>query len=97
MLPREHSCDILVKNVATFGSCLMSLPEGKGKRCKLAALIEEISKQPRIYSALWFTLVKRVLIKCSNLRKEKYKIYGSGVKKTSRTEMELNPVFKEIN
>jgi hypothetical protein len=58
----------------------MSLPEVKLRRFKLASLTEEISKQPSIDSDLWFTLMKRVLIKWSNMRKEKCKIYGSGVK-----------------
>ena len=29
MLPRDHSCDILVKKVAAFCPCLKSLPEAK--------------------------------------------------------------------
>jgi hypothetical protein len=31
MLPREHSCDILVKDMA-FCACLKSLPKDKVKR-----------------------------------------------------------------
>lgn len=36
---REHSCDILAKNVAT---CLKNLPEAKLKSFGLASLTEEI-------------------------------------------------------
>ena len=31
MLPKDCTCDILVKNVATFYPCLKSLPEAKVK------------------------------------------------------------------
>ena len=34
--------------------------------------------------------------KYSKLRKEKYKIYGSSIKGETGSEMELNPVFKDI-
>jgi hypothetical protein len=37
------------------------------------------------------------LNKCSKLRKEKYKVYGSSIKGAPGSEMKLNPVFKEIN
>ena len=40
--------------------------------------------------------MKSVLNKCSKLRKEKYKIYGSSIKEAPGSEMELNPVFKDI-
>jgi len=33
-------------------------------------------------------------MKNRKLRKEKYKIYGSSIKVTPGSEMELNPVFK---
>ena len=35
MLPRNHSYDILVKNMAAFYLCLKSLCEGKVKRFRL--------------------------------------------------------------
>lgn len=35
MLPRNHSCDILVNNVAAFYLCLKSLCEAKVKRFRL--------------------------------------------------------------
>jgi hypothetical protein len=40
--------------------------------------------------------MKSFLNKCSKLRKENYKIYGSSTKGALGSEMELNPVFKEI-
>jgi hypothetical protein len=36
-------------------------------------------------------------MKRSNLRKEKYKMYGSNNKGAPGNEMELNPIFKERN
>jgi hypothetical protein len=36
------------------------------------------------------------LNKRNKLRKEKYKMYGPSYKGTPGSEMELNPVFKEI-
>ena len=79
-----------------FCPCLKSLPEAKVKRFRLIALTKEISKQPSIDSVLSFTL-KSVLIKCSKLRKEKYKMYGSKIKGTSGSGIEVNPVFKDVN
>ena len=35
-------------------------------------------------------------MKRSNVRNEKYKIYGSSIKGAPGSEMELNPVFKDI-
>ena len=45
MLPRNHSWDVLVKNVAAFCPCPKSLPEAKVKSFGLIPLAEEISKQ----------------------------------------------------
>jgi hypothetical protein len=36
------------------------------------------------------------LNKHSNLRIEQYKTYGSYIKSTSGSKMELNPVFKDV-
>jgi hypothetical protein len=58
MLPREHSCDILVRNVAVSCPYLKSLPETKVKRFRLIVLAKEISNQPNIDSILWFTLIE---------------------------------------
>lgn len=52
-LPKDHSCDTLVKKVAAFNSCLKSLP-----------LAEEISKQHITVSILW--LLVFMLINISN-------------------------------
>jgi hypothetical protein len=97
MLPRGHSCGILVKNVMTFCPCLKSLTKAKLKRFRVIVLGKEISKQPSIDSVLWFTLLKSVLMKWSKLKKEKYKMYGSRIKRAPGSGMELNPVFKEVN
>ena len=50
MLPRDSSCDILVKKVVAFCSCLKSLLETKVNSFGLIVLTEEISKQPSIDS-----------------------------------------------
>ena len=56
MLPRDGSCNNLVKNVAAFCLCPKSLPEAKVKRFELMPLAEEISKPPRIDSAMWLVI-----------------------------------------
>jgi hypothetical protein len=61
MLPRGHSCDILVKNVVAFHPCPWCLPEPKVKRFGFHLLEDEISKQPSIDSvvcSLLLTLMK---------------------------------------
>jgi hypothetical protein len=83
-------------NVATFCTCLKSLPEVKVKRLRLIALTKEVSKTPIIDSVLWLSLMKSTLSKCSKLRKEKYKIYCLNTKGAPGSEMELNPMRKEI-
>jgi hypothetical protein len=70
MLPRDYSCDILVKNVAASCSYPKGLPEAKVKIFRLIALAKEISKHPSIESFLWFTLTKNSLIKQNKLSKE---------------------------
>jgi hypothetical protein len=40
--------------------------------------------------------MKSSLMKRSKLRKKKYKIYGLSIKEAPRSNIELNPVFKEI-
>ena len=67
----------MVKNMAAFCPCLKRLPEAKVKRLRLIALTKEVSEMPIIDFVLWLSLMKSVLNKCSKLRKEKYKIYGS--------------------
>ena len=48
MLPRDSSCDILVKNVADFLPLSEQTAEAKVKRFILIALTNEISKQSSI-------------------------------------------------
>jgi hypothetical protein len=40
--------------------------------------------------------MKSTLNKCSTLRKEKYKIYGSSIKGAPGNKMELNPVLRVL-
>ena len=56
MLPRDISCDSLVKKVSAFCHCPKSLPEAKVKRFGLILLAEEISKQPCIDAVMWLLL-----------------------------------------
>jgi hypothetical protein len=96
MWHKDWFCGILVKNVATFYPCLKSLPEAKVKRLVLIALIAstmEVSKKPSRDFVLWLSLTKSSLNKHSKLRKAKYKIYGSSIKKVPGSEMEQNLVF----
>ena len=83
--------------MASFCPCLKILPMAKVKRFILIALSMEVSEKPSIDFALWLTLMKRILIKHSKLRKEKYKICCSNIKETPGSRMELNPVCEAIN
>jgi len=96
MLSRDCSWDILVKNVVAFCSCLESLPEAKVKGSRLIALTKEVLQQSSLDSALWLTLMGSILIKRSKLRKESYEVYGSSITGAPGSEIELNPVFKDI-
>jgi hypothetical protein len=70
--------------VVVFCPCLKSLPEAKAKTLKLTTMTKEVSEMPIIDFVLWLSLVKSNLNKHSKVRKE------------TRSEMELNPVFKDI-
>ena len=80
--------------MATLCPCLKNLPEAKVNRFQLTALTKEVSKKPSTDFVLWFDLMKSVLIKHS---KEKYKMYGSNNEGAPESEIELNPVYKEID
>lgn len=64
MLPRNHSCDVLAKTVATLCPCLKSLPEVRTFR--LVALTKEISKKPGL-DVLWLTLMNAIWIEHSKI------------------------------
>ena len=85
-----------MKSVHAFCPCLKSLPEAKIKRLIFIALIKEVSKKPNRDFILWFGLMKSILNKHSKLRKEKYKMYDSSIKRAPESEGELHPVFEEI-
>ena len=82
--------------MAAFCPCPKSLPEAKVKRVRLIALTKEVSEKPIIDFVLWLSLMKRILNKHSKLGKEKYKIYSLNIKGVRESEMELNPVSKDI-
>ena len=92
---RDYFCGILVKNVATC-LCVKSLPPAKAKRLRLIALTKEVLETPIRNFVFWLSLMTSILNKHSKLRKEKYEIYGSSTKGAPGSEMELNPVFKDI-
>jgi hypothetical protein len=71
MWHKDCVCGILVKNVATFCSCLKSLPEAKVKRLRLIAVTTEVSIKSSRDFVLWLCLMKRSVNKHSKLRKEK--------------------------
>ena len=48
MLPRDHSSNILLRNMVAFCLCLTILPEAKVKSFVLMLLAKEISKQLNI-------------------------------------------------
>ena len=63
--------------------CILPLSEESEsmvKRFILIALTKEVSKKPSRDFVLWLSLMKSILNKCSKLRKEKHKIYGSNIK-----------------
>jgi hypothetical protein len=62
-----------------FCPCLKSLPGAKVKRLRLIALMKKVSETPIMDFVLWLSLMKSILNKCSKLRKEKYKVYGSSI------------------
>jgi hypothetical protein len=76
--------------------CQKSLSEVKGKKLRLIALTKDVSETPILDFVLWLSLMKSNSNKCSKLKREKYKIYGSSIKGAPGSEMKLNPVFKEI-
>jgi hypothetical protein len=41
----------------------------------------------------WLGHIKSILNNCSNLRKEKYKIFAPSIKWVPGSEIELNPMF----
>ena len=89
MCHKDCFCGIL----ATFCSCLKSLPEAKVKSLRLIALSKEVSKKPSRDFVFWLSLMKRCLNKHSKLRKEKYKTYGSSIKGVPGSVMAQNLVF----
>ena len=76
-----------------FVTCLKSVPEAKEKRLRLISLTKQVSEMLIIDFVLGLSPVECILNKCSKLRKEKYKIYGSSIKRAQGSEMEPNPVF----
>ena len=66
--PRDHSCEILAKNVAVFAFFRKICP--KFKTLRLMALAEEISRQHSIDSVIWL-LVCRSIRKRNKLSKRK--------------------------
>ena len=51
--------------------CLKSLSETKVNIFRLIALTKEVSEKPSLDFVLWFTLMRNILVKHSQLRKEK--------------------------
>lgn len=62
ILPRYHSCGILVKEWAAFCLCQKSLPKAEVKNFGFIPLAEGISKQLNTESAVWFLVVTLIAI-----------------------------------
>ena len=99
MLPREHSSDILVKNVAAFCPCSKSLLEAKVKSFILIPQTEEISEQPSIDFIVWLLAVTlmKIIMKRSRMSRVNSKMKILKRKGAPGSGTELNPVFKEID
>jgi hypothetical protein len=69
----DLSYKVFVNNGADFCPYLKSLLEAKAKRLRLISLTKKVSEKPSIYFVLWFKLMRRVLIKYSQIKKEKHK------------------------
>jgi hypothetical protein len=80
---RDSSCAILAKDLTAFYLCLKSLPEARVKKFRLLVLANKISKQPSI-DRLCPVVLKNILMECSNISKENYKMYDSRVKMGTR-------------
>jgi hypothetical protein len=53
MLPGDHSCNVLTKNVAAFCPCLKSLTEANVKRFRSITLTKELSTMFRLCSVVY--------------------------------------------
>lgn len=91
MWSRDWFYGVLVKTVTTSCPCLKSQPEAEVKKFRLIALTKEVSETPIIDFVLWFSLMKSILKNHSKLRKGKYKMYGSSIKRIPGCKMELHP------
>jgi len=72
----------------SFAFVQKNLTEAKLKSFGFIALAEEISKQPPSCGCEWPLLCRSI---------KKYKMYSLRRKGAPGSEMELSPVFKEIN
>ena len=79
-----------------FFPCLKSLSEAKVKRFLLIVLTKKVSKKSSRDLLVWLSLMNGVLKKHSKFWKEKYKLHDLNIKGAPGSEMELNPVFKDI-
>ena len=87
MWPRDWSCNILVKKVAVFCSCLKSLNNVKPMCFELILFSEEMSKQSGIDSAVFLlvvTLIKIYNKKKNNLSRVNFKNINFEGKRTTR-------------
>ena len=74
MVPRDHSCDILVKEVAAFCPCTKNLPKAKVESVGLIPLAKGGSKQPGTDSVMCLLVITLMKIhkKRSKLSKKQY-------------------------
>ena len=69
--PRDSFSYILLKSVTALCPCLKSLPVVKVRRFILISLTKRVFKKPITIFVFWFSVMKNILFKHSNIKKNK--------------------------
>lgn len=95
---RQHSSDILAKNVAAICFCLKSLPEANLKSLGLISLLKGIPEQPSIDSVVWLLLLsqKKICVEKEKGVQGSCKEYNLRRERAPGSGIEINPVFEKI-
>lgn len=101
ILPRYCSCDILVKRVVAFYTCLKTLTKAKMINIELIPLAEEISKQPSIKSVVCLLMlnIMRIYNEMEQVVQEKIFEKKKRTKKRNKGKffVQENKEIKELN
>ena len=84
MLPRDHSCDTLVKNEASFCPRPKSLPEAKVKISELIPLPEKSPKTSQYF--LCYVVISGHLMQIYNEQEQKKKCKIRGEEELQKVE-----------